>query len=55
MEKFDKKTRDLFDLNINPNINELVICDEEKVESEENLPEPEEEIEIAPTKKKKFS
>jgi len=52
MEKFDKKTRDLFDLNINPNIDELVICDEEKVESEENLPEPEEEIEIAPTKKK---
>lgn len=52
MEKFDKKTQDLFDLNINPNINELVTCDEEKVESEENLPEPEEEIEIAPTKKK---
>ena len=46
MEKFDKKTQDLFDLNINPNINELDICDEE------NLPEPEEEIEIAPTKKK---
>ena len=52
MEKFDKKTQDLFDLNINPNINELVTCDEEKVESEENIPEPEEEIEIAPTKKK---
>jgi hypothetical protein len=46
MEKFDKKTQNLFDLNINPNINELDICDEE------NLPEPEEEIEIAPTKKK---
>ena len=46
METFDKKTQNLFDLNINPNINELDICDEE------NLPEPEEEIEIAPTKKK---
>ena len=52
MENFDKKTQDLFDLNINPNINELVICDDQKVEEDQILPEPEEEIEIAPTKKK---
>ena len=46
MENFDQKTKDLFDLNINPNIDELI-----EKETEE-IPEPEEELVIEPVKNK---